>query len=157
MKWIDDEACSLNLLSLLSSARDILSCVQWILLFFPIFLLYYFHDLFFRYFCIDIARRNFWCNMNMTWCRSAVDFSKYSGKVVMVQNVATLWGTTVRDFEQMNSLNEKYEELVVLGFPSNQYVGYSWDSEIQRHNELNFHDKIRVDKRRHLTFPFLQF
>jgi glutathione peroxidase len=36
--------------------------------------------------------------------------------------VASLWGTTVRDFTQMNELVTKFEgKLVILGFPSNQF------------------------------------
>ncbi len=30
-----------------------------------------------------------------------VNFSKYKGKVVLIQNTASLWGTTVRDFTQV--------------------------------------------------------
>jgi glutathione peroxidase len=30
-----------------------------------------------------------------------IDFSKYKGKVVLIQNTASLWGTTVRDFTQV--------------------------------------------------------
>ena len=36
-----------------------------------------------------------------------VSMEKYKGKVVLVENTASLWGTTVRDFTQMNELCEK--------------------------------------------------
>ena len=35
-----------------------------------------------------------------------VNFSKYKGKVVLIQNTASLWGTTVRDFTQV-TVNSK--------------------------------------------------
>jgi len=49
-------------------------------------------------------------------------FSELKNKVVLVENTASLWGTTVRDFTQMNELCEKYgEKLVILAFPTNQF------------------------------------
>ena len=30
-----------------------------------------------------------------------VSFSKYKGKVVLIENVASLWGTTVRDYTEV--------------------------------------------------------
>ena len=51
-----------------------------------------------------------------------VKFSAFKGKVVLVENVASLWGTTVRDYTQMNELVAKYsDKLVILGFPCNQF------------------------------------
>jgi len=53
---------------------------------------------------------------------SEFNFSSLKGKVVLVENTASLWGTTTRDFKQMNELCEKYgDKLVVLSFPSNQF------------------------------------
>ena len=50
------------------------------------------------------------------------NFSDLKGKVVLIENTASLWGTTVRDFTQMNALSEKYgEKLVILSFPTNQF------------------------------------
>merc|ERR1719219_223796 len=47
---------------------------------------------------------------------------KYKGKGVLVENTASLCGTTVRDFMQMNELCEKFPgDLAVLSFPSNQF------------------------------------
>uniref|UniRef100_A0A803TKV6 Glutathione peroxidase n=1 Tax=Anolis carolinensis TaxID=28377 RepID=A0A803TKV6_ANOCA len=52
-----------------------------------------------------------------------VDFNNFRGRVVLIENVASL-GTTVRDYTQMNLLQSKYpRRLVVLGFPCNQF-GY---------------------------------
>lgn len=36
-----------------------------------------------------------------------VSLADYRGKIVLVENTASLWGTTVRDFTQMNELCEK--------------------------------------------------
>jgi glutathione peroxidase len=39
-----------------------------------------------------------------------------------VENVASLWGTTTRDYTQMNELVAKFaDKLVILGFPCNQF------------------------------------
>jgi len=50
------------------------------------------------------------------------NFSDLKGKVVLIENTASLWGTTVRDFTQMNELCQKYgDKLVILAFPTNQF------------------------------------
>lgn len=54
----------------------------------------------------------------------SLDFNVFRGRVVLIENVASLWGTTVRDFNELNQLQSKYpHRLVVLGFPCNQF-GY---------------------------------
>lgn len=63
-----------------------------------------------------------------------INFRDFKGKVVLVENVASLWGTTVRDYTQMNELVNKFgDNLVILGFPCNQfghqvcyYLEYNW-------------------------------
>uniref|UniRef100_A0A8V0ZR25 Glutathione peroxidase n=1 Tax=Gallus gallus TaxID=9031 RepID=A0A8V0ZR25_CHICK len=53
-----------------------------------------------------------------------VDFNVFRGRVVLIENVASLCGTTVRDYTQLNQLQARYpRRLVVLGFPCNQF-GY---------------------------------
>ena len=42
-----------------------------------------------------------------TLAGEVVKMDKYRGKVVLVENTASLWGTTTRDFTQMNELCEK--------------------------------------------------
>ena len=73
-----------------------------------------------------------------------IKMEQYRSKVVLVENTASLWGTTVRDFTQMNELCEKVwwndsinpysvnnddidielfqfsDKLAVLAFPTNQ-------------------------------------
>lgn len=54
----------------------------------------------------------------------SLDFNVFRGRVVLIENVASLWGTTIRDFSELNQLQSKYpHRLVVLGFPCNQF-GY---------------------------------
>lgn len=50
-------------------------------------------------------------------------FSALKGKVVLIENVASLWGTTTRDYTQMNELHSRYSDkgLVILGVPCNQF------------------------------------
>ena len=50
-------------------------------------------------------------------------FSALKGKVVLIENVASLWGTTIRDYTQMNELHSRYSDkgLVILGVPCNQF------------------------------------
>lgn len=51
-----------------------------------------------------------------------ISFKEYKGKVVLIENTASLWGTTTRDFLQMNELKEKFgDNLAVLAFPCNQF------------------------------------
>ncbi len=51
------------------------------------------------------------------------NFSSLKGKVVLIENVASLWGTTTRDYTQMNELHARYASkgLVILGVPCNQF------------------------------------
>ena len=42
-----------------------------------------------------------------------LNFADLAGKVVLIENTASLWGTTVRDFTQMNQLSEKYGDKLV--------------------------------------------
>jgi len=51
-----------------------------------------------------------------------IHFSAFKGKVVLIENVASLWGTTTRDYLQMNELLERFgDRLVILAFPCNQF------------------------------------
>lgn len=51
-----------------------------------------------------------------------IDFSSLAGKVVLIENVASLWGTTTRDYNQLNDLVKKFgDKLQVLAFPCNQF------------------------------------
>lgn len=63
--------------------------------------------------------------------------SALKGKVVLIENVASLWGTTTRDYTQMNELHSRYSDkgLVILGVPCNQFghqVGHEFKSGLQR-------------------------
>nr|2HE3_A Chain A, Glutathione peroxidase 2 [Homo sapiens] len=51
-----------------------------------------------------------------------VDFNTFRGRAVLIENVASLCGTTTRDFTQLNELQCRFpRRLVVLGFPCNQF------------------------------------
>lgn len=51
-----------------------------------------------------------------------IDFNTFRGRAVLIENVASLWGTTTRDFTQLNELQCRFpRRLVVLGFPCNQF------------------------------------
>ena len=41
-------------------------------------------------------------------------------QVVLIVNVATYWGLTLQ-YTELNALHNKYDDLVVLGFPCNQF------------------------------------
>lgn len=61
----------------------------------------------------------------------SLSFSSLKGKVVLIENVASLWGTTTRDYTQMNELHSRYSAkgLVILGVPCNQFghqVNHAW-------------------------------
>jgi len=67
------------------------------------------------------------------------DLSAYKGKVVLIENTATLWGTTVRDFTQMNEICEKYgDKVAVLSFPSNQFGHQENSDGIEILNALKY-------------------
>ena len=69
------------------------------------------------------------------------DLAKYTGKVVMIVNVASKCGYTPQ-YKQLQQLHEKYGErgLAILGFPCNQFL---WqepgsDKEIQEFCRVNY-------------------
>jgi len=53
-----------------------------------------------------------------------VNLSKYRGKVVLIVNVATEWGLTQTNYEELNELYTEFRpNLAILAFPSNQFGG----------------------------------
>mmetsp|Transcript_9893 Transcript_9893/g.29736 ORF Transcript_9893/g.29736 Transcript_9893/m.29736 type:complete len:189 (+) Transcript_9893:167-733(+) len=56
------------------------------------------------------------------------NFSQYRGKVVMVVNVASKCGYTADSYAGFKELHEKYPELVIVGFPCNQFLGQESDT-----------------------------
>lgn len=53
------------------------------------------------------------------------EFSKYKGLVTLTVNVASKWGLTKTNYEQLQQINQKYYDqgLRILGFPCNQFGG----------------------------------
>ncbi len=68
-------------------------------------------------------------------------FGEYKGKVVLIVNVASKCGFTGQ-YESLQKLYEKYSEkgLVVLGFPSNDFMGQEpgTNEEIGQFCKLNY-------------------
>jgi len=69
-------------------------------------------------------------NLSFCFVKSDIDgknisFSNYKNKVVLVVNVASFWGLTVRTYTGLEALYQKYNSkgFVVLGFPCNQFGG----------------------------------
>ena len=51
-----------------------------------------------------------------------VSLSDFAGKPVLIENIASLWGTTVADLTAMNGIADKFgDKVAVLGFPCNQF------------------------------------
>lgn len=52
-----------------------------------------------------------------------VELGSLRGRVLLISNVASLWGTTTRDFTQFHELQRRFgpQGLTVLAFPSNQF------------------------------------
>lgn len=76
-----------------------------------------------------------------------VRLSNYSGKVVLIVNVASKCGLT-KQYSALESLYEKYRDqgLVVIGFPANEFGGQEpgTNDEIQEFCTLNFGVKFPV-------------
>ena len=51
-----------------------------------------------------------------------IDFSSFKGKKVLIVNVASECGFTPQ-YEDLQALHEKFPELVILGFPANDFGG----------------------------------
>ena len=51
-----------------------------------------------------------------------MSFSELKGKIVLIENTASLWGTTVRDFTQLNDLCEKYGDKLVRKMWCEKYI-----------------------------------
>ena len=52
-----------------------------------------------------------------------IDLAKYLGFVTVIVNVASEWGLTEREYTQLQTLYEKYQNdgLRIIAFPSNQF------------------------------------
>lgn len=73
----------------------------------------------------------------------SVDFNVYRGRVVLIENVASLWGTTTRDYSQLSQLQSRYpHRLVVLAFPCNQFGYQVSRTSISLYSELVLFDCV---------------
>jgi len=46
---------------------------------------------------------------------------EYSGKVLLLVNVATYWGLTISNYYPLNDLQKTYDNFLIIGFPCNQF------------------------------------
>lgn len=77
------------------------------------------------------------------------DFGTLKGKKVLIVNTASNCGYT-RQYRSLQSLNEQYNgELVILGFPSNDFKEQekASDAEIQSFCELNYGVRFPIMKK----------
>ncbi|EKX49726.1 hypothetical protein GUITHDRAFT_85675 [Guillardia theta CCMP2712] len=96
-----------------------------------------------------------------------VSLSKYSGKVVIIVNLASNCGYTDVNYRELQTLYSKYQKqgLTVLGFPCNQFGGQEpgSDEEIKKFAESKYHvsfplfSKVEVNgKYAHPLFSYLK-
>tara|TARA_B100000131_G_C18089681_1_gene601661 strand:- start:465 stop:1019 length:555 start_codon:yes stop_codon:yes gene_type:complete len=93
-----------------------------------------------------------------------INMSEYKGKKILIVNVASRCGYTYQ-YEGLQSLYKKYNhELVILGFPSNQFLWQepATNSEIQKFCKINYDvsfpmfEKIKVrGKNKHSIYMWL--
>nr|AAP81673.1 glutathione peroxidase GSH-PX3 [Lotus japonicus] len=96
-----------------------------------------------------------------------VSLSQYSGKVLIIVNVASQCGLTQTNYKELNILYEKYKSkgLEILAFPCNQFAGQEpgTNDEIQDvvctrfKSEFPVFDKVEVNgKNAEPLFKFLK-
>ncbi|WVZ25360.1 hypothetical protein V8G54_003904 [Vigna mungo] len=71
------------------------------------------------YFC-------FWCELYLQDIRgNEVSLNDYSGKVILIVNVASQCGLTQTNYKELNALYDKYKNqgFEILAFPCNQFAG----------------------------------
>ncbi|KAL7643845.1 UNVERIFIED_CONTAM: hypothetical protein RMT77_005851 [Armadillidium vulgare] len=69
-----------------------------------------------------------------------VSFEDYRGKVILIYNVATYCGITVTNYNQINALADYFEgeDLVILGFPSNEFHKLEPGSGMEIYNAVKY-------------------
>ncbi|XP_053633033.2 glutathione peroxidase [Cherax quadricarinatus] len=80
-------------------------------------------EIFPRRVCGEVEGDIYQFSANLLENGTEVSFEEYTGKVVLVINLATFCGLTVPSYTQMNALAEFYvdQDFVILGFPCNQF------------------------------------
>ena len=75
----------------------------------------------------------------------SISLSKYDNyKAIIIVNVASNWGLAQQNYEELQYLYKKYEDLIVLGFPSNQFG----NQEPKSNKEIQ-----EFVKNKNVTFP----
>ena len=83
----------------------------------------------------------------------AISFKKYSGKKVLIVNLASKCGYTPQ-YEELENLHQQYkEEIIVLGFPSNDFGEQEpgSDAEIAQFCKINFGVTFQLFKKGSVT------
>ncbi len=85
-----------------------------------------------------------------------IDFSQFSGKVLLIVNTASKCGFTPQ-FDGLEKLNEKYRDkgLVIIGFPCNQFAQQDpgTDGEIQEFCRVNYGVTFQIMKKIDVNGP----
>ncbi|KAB2066665.1 hypothetical protein ES319_A09G177900v1 [Gossypium barbadense] len=73
----------------------------------------------------DLEATHFMVSINQDIRGNDVSLSDYSGKVVLIVNVASKCGLTQSNYKELNVLYEKYKNqgFEILAFPCNQFAG----------------------------------
>jgi len=75
----------------------------------------------------------------------SISLSKYDNyKAIIIVNVASNWGLAKQNYEELQYLYKKYKDLMVLGFPSNQFG----NQEPKSNEEIQ-----KFVKSKNVTFP----
>jgi len=113
------------------------------------------------------GKENFYSFTARDIAHKEVSMSQYKGKVVLVVNVASEWGLTKANYNELQELYVKYKDqgLEILGFPCNQFGGQEpgTEEEIKKFAQEKFgvtfplFEKINVNgENEHPLFGYLK-
>ncbi len=88
---------------------------------------------------------------------SMVNFEKYIGKKVLIVNLASQCGYTPQ-YEQLEELHQLTKDLVILGFPSNNFGGQEpgTDTEIAEFCRINYGVTFEIFKKDNVCGKYRQ-
>ncbi|MBC7457665.1 MAG: glutathione peroxidase [Bdellovibrionaceae bacterium] len=95
----------------------------------------------FSQFCLGADTKNFFDLDAISIDGKKINFSGYTGKVILIANTASGCGYTPQ-YKNLQAISSKYSSkgLAVLGFPSNDFAGQEpgTNKEIKKFCELNY-------------------
>lgn len=88
-------------------------------------------------------------------CEQEIYFDKYRRKVVLIVNVASLWGSTTREYKILNEIQCDYGKgnLAILAFPCNQFLH---QESLKNEEILDFLRFVRPGENFEPTFDIFQ-